>query len=62
MLPALARANYKGMRTYCINNIHQQYLSQIMYADDNSGKFCFHDDSSRITTGPRTPRGGASSI
>jgi hypothetical protein len=34
------------MRTMCIDNIRQHYLSQIMYADDNGGKFCFHDDSS----------------
>jgi prepilin-type N-terminal cleavage/methylation domain-containing protein len=44
LLPALSRAKYKSMRTYCINNIHQQYISQIMYADDNGGKFCFHYD------------------
>ncbi|MHB8521970.1 MAG: type II secretion system protein [Limisphaerales bacterium] len=46
LLPVLARANYKGMRTACVNNIRQQYLSQIMYADDFGGKFPFHDDVS----------------
>ncbi len=46
LLPALARAKYKGMRSACINNIRQQYLSQIMYADDSNGKFCRHDDVS----------------
>jgi prepilin-type N-terminal cleavage/methylation domain-containing protein len=49
LLPALSRAKYKSMRTYCINNIHQQYISQIMYADDNGGKFCRHDDGSPDT-------------
>jgi prepilin-type N-terminal cleavage/methylation domain-containing protein len=46
LLPALARANYKGMRAACISNIRQQYLSQIMYADDNRGKFALHNDDS----------------
>lgn len=46
LLPALARAKYKSQRTMCIDNLRQHYLSQIMYADDNSGKFCYHDDSS----------------
>lgn len=46
LLPALARAKYNGMRTACINNIRQQYLSQILYADDNNGKFARHDDVS----------------
>ena len=46
LLPALARANYKGLRAACISNIRQQYLSQIMYADDNRGRFALHDDDS----------------
>jgi type II secretory pathway pseudopilin PulG len=46
LLPALARAKYKGSRTACINNIRQQYLAQILYADDNQGKFQQHDDGS----------------
>jgi len=46
LLPALTRAKYAGMRTACINNIRQQYASQIMFADDNSGKFARHDDVS----------------
>ena len=46
LLPALARAKYAGMRTACINNIRQQHLSQIMYADDFRGRFPRHDDSS----------------
>src|ERR1043166_1972131 len=46
LLPALAKAKYKGSRVACLSNIRQQYLSQIMYADDNSGRFQQHDDGS----------------
>lgn len=46
LLPALARAKYRGSRTACLNNIRQQYLAQIMYSDDNKGRFPFHDDPS----------------
>ena len=46
LLPALTRGKYAGMRTACINNIRQQYASQIMFADDNNGKFARHDDVS----------------
>ena len=46
LLPALAKAKYKGSRTHCLSNIRQQYLSQIMYADDNNGRFQQHDDGS----------------
>ncbi len=46
LLPALTKAKYAGMRTSCINNIRQQYISQILFADDNSGKFARHDDVS----------------
>ena len=59
LLPALARAKYMGQRTPCVNNIRQQYLSQVMYADDSSGNFAFHDDVSpdyhrTATTGKRS--------
>jgi prepilin-type N-terminal cleavage/methylation domain-containing protein len=46
LLPSLAKAKYSGMRAACINNVRQQYLPQIMFADDNAGKFARHDDSS----------------
>lgn len=46
LLPALAKAKYTGMRAVCLSNIRQQYLSQIMFADDNTGKFPIHDDPS----------------
>lgn len=38
-LPALAKAQYSGKRTVCINNIKQQYLLQVMYSADNGGRF-----------------------
>jgi type II secretory pathway pseudopilin PulG len=46
LLTSLAKAKYAGMRAACVNNIRQQYLPQIMFADDNNGKFARHDDSS----------------
>src|SRR6267143_1645558 len=46
LLPALAKSKYSGMRASCINNIKQQYLSQILYADEQNGRFARHDDSS----------------
>ncbi len=46
LLPALAKSKYQGSRIYCVNNIRQQYLSQILYADDHTGLFPNHDDSS----------------
>ena len=46
LLPALTRAKYTGQRTFCLNNIRQQYLSQVMYADDANGKFPYHADLS----------------
>lgn len=46
LLPSLARAKYSGKRGACWNNIRQQYLCQLMYADDHLGRFPFHDDAS----------------
>ncbi len=46
LLPALGKAKYTGMRAACLSNIRQQYMSQIMYADDASGRFPYHDDLS----------------
>jgi prepilin-type N-terminal cleavage/methylation domain-containing protein len=46
LLPALARAQYSGMRAACWNNIRQQYLSQILYAEDFKGRFPEHADGS----------------
>ena len=60
LLPALARSKYQGMRSACVNNIRQQYLSQIMYADDFAGKFPYHEDVSPDYH--RTPTTGTRSI
>jgi len=46
LLPALAKSKYTASRVACVNNIRQQYLSQLLYADDNKGQFPFHDDGS----------------
>ncbi len=59
LLPTLARSKYAGQRTICVNNIRQQYLSQILYADDNRGQFPYHEDVSpdyhrTTTTGARS--------
>ena len=35
LLPALATAREKGLRTVCRNNLHQYYLTLHMYASDN---------------------------
>ena len=60
ILPAAARAHYSGKKMACINNIRQQYLAQIMYGDDNQGRFPFHDDGSPDYH--RTPTTGKQSI
>ncbi len=60
LFPALARAKYQGMRSACINNIKQQFLTQTMYADDFSGKFPYHEDLSPDYH--RTPASGTRSI
>ncbi len=46
LLPALSRSKYASMRTACLNNLRQQYLPQITFADDNNGRFARHDDVS----------------
>jgi prepilin-type N-terminal cleavage/methylation domain-containing protein/prepilin-type processing-associated H-X9-DG protein len=38
LLPALAKAKEKGRQTVCSNNVRQQSLAVIMYADDFSDK------------------------
>ena len=60
LLSSLARAKYIGQRTPCINNIRQQYLSQILYADDSIGNFAYHEDVSPDYH--RTPITGKRSI
>jgi type II secretory pathway pseudopilin PulG len=46
ILSTLGRAKYAGMRSACVNNIRQQHLCQMMYADDHNGKFPPHADLS----------------
>jgi len=60
LLPAMARAKYTGSKSQCISNLRQQYLSQIMYADDFRGKFPVHTDVSPDYH--RTPATGNQSI
>lgn len=60
LLPALGKAKYSGQRAVCLSNIKQQYLSQLMYADDFGGKFPRHDDVSPDYH--RTTTTGAQSI
>src|SRR5262245_20566721 len=38
LLPALARAKEKALRTNCMSNIKQMQLCWLMYPDDNDGK------------------------
>jgi prepilin-type N-terminal cleavage/methylation domain-containing protein/prepilin-type processing-associated H-X9-DG protein len=38
LLPALAKAKEKGRQTACTNNVRQQSLAVILYADDNGDK------------------------
>lgn len=60
LLPVLTRAKYAGQRSVCLSNIRQQYLSQILYADDYAGRFPFHEDHSPDYH--RTSRTGSRSI
>ena len=60
LLPALGKAKYSGQRAVCLSNLKQQYLSQIMYADDFGGKFPKHNDVSPDYH--RTSNTGAQSI
>ena len=43
LLPALARAKAKALRTQCFSNQHQIGLGYAMYANDNGDKFPVHD-------------------
>lgn len=46
LLPSLGRANYSCRRISCLSNIRQQYLSQLVYAEDFQGRFAPHADQS----------------
>jgi prepilin-type N-terminal cleavage/methylation domain-containing protein len=44
LLPALARAKSKAMRTQCYNNLHQIGISLVLYADDHKESFPAYPD------------------
>jgi len=44
LMPALGQAKLQAKRVYCLNNIKQQHLSQMLYATDYDGKFAPHND------------------
>lgn len=44
LFPSLAKARSSAQRTTCLNNIRQQYLGQMLYAEDFQGRFPRHDD------------------
>ena len=44
LLPALARAKSKALRTQCINNLHQIGVSLTMYLDDNNDAYPDYSD------------------
>ena len=41
LLPALSRSKEMAKRTACKNNLKQMTLANIMYADDNAGKYAY---------------------
>ena len=44
VLPAFQKARWHANRVYCSANIKEQYISQIMYADDHNGRFATHNE------------------
>jgi prepilin-type N-terminal cleavage/methylation domain-containing protein len=44
LLPALARAKSKAIRTQCYNNLRQIGISLVLYADDHKELFPVYDD------------------
>ena len=44
LMPALKKAKFIAGRVVCMANIKDQYLSQILYAEDNDGKFAPHNE------------------
>jgi prepilin-type N-terminal cleavage/methylation domain-containing protein/prepilin-type processing-associated H-X9-DG protein len=41
LLPTLSRAKEKGLQASCTNNLRQMAYASRMYAEDNSGRFCY---------------------
>jgi prepilin-type N-terminal cleavage/methylation domain-containing protein/prepilin-type processing-associated H-X9-DG protein len=46
LLPVLAKAQQRGDRAYCLNNMHQLAAAWIMYADDNNSYIALNGDTS----------------
>ena len=44
VLPAFQKARWHANSIYCSANIKEQYISQIMYADDHNGNFATHNE------------------
>ncbi|HXB59301.1 MAG TPA: prepilin-type N-terminal cleavage/methylation domain-containing protein [Candidatus Acidoferrales bacterium] len=49
LLPVLAKAQQRGERAYCLNNMRQLALGWIMYADDNNGTITVNGSTSDQT-------------
>lgn len=49
LLPVLAKAQQRGERASCLNNLRQLGLGWIMYADDNNGTMTLNGDTSDQT-------------
>ena len=49
LLPVLAKAQQRGDRAYCMNNMHQLAAAWIMYADDNNSYIALNADTSDQT-------------
>jgi prepilin-type N-terminal cleavage/methylation domain-containing protein len=52
LLPALARAKAKGIRTHCLNNVKQINLQMQLYTDDNNDVFPGHRNGNLNTDNP----------
>jgi prepilin-type N-terminal cleavage/methylation domain-containing protein/prepilin-type processing-associated H-X9-DG protein len=49
LLPVLAKAQQRGERAYCLNNLRQLAIGWVMYADDNNGTIPVNGDTSDQT-------------
>ena len=45
LLPSLNRAKYLARQVYCLSNIRSQYMAQMLYAEENDGRFPTHSDA-----------------